>query len=180
MNKCIFPIGFIILLFTFINMDHACATSILKVSFEDVVLNSELVFEGKVISKEPRLSPTTGNPFTYFTFEIIDVIEGTCQDSTIELGFMGGPKGGYVMAISDMHMPELDEKGIYFVESLSREQVHPLYGWHQGHYLVLPDSPGSKEKVVPVLDDTQIINTLVIDEFKQLIRDIRSKTNDDD
>ena len=66
---------------------------------------AELIFEGRVVSRESRLSSMTGNPFTtYFTFEIIDVIKGSYSNSTIELGFVGGPKGTYVMVISDMCM----------------------------------------------------------------------------
>ena len=39
-------------------------------------------------------------------------------------------------------MPEIGERGIYFVESLQRRQVHPLYGWSQGHFLVMADERG--------------------------------------
>ncbi len=41
-----------------------------------------------------------------------------------------------------MQMPEVGEQGIYFVESLQRRQVHPLYGWAQGHFLVVADERG--------------------------------------
>jgi hypothetical protein len=39
-------------------------------------------------------------------------------------------------------MPERGEKGIYFVESLQRRQAHPLYGWSQGHFVVVEDERG--------------------------------------
>jgi hypothetical protein len=60
-----------------------------------------------------------------------------------------------------MQIPELGEQGIYFVESLARDQVHPLYGWTQGH-LRLSRSKGGALNVltaqgVPVIgiDHTQ-------------------------
>ena len=48
------------------------------------------------------------------------------------------------MAVSDMRLPQQGEHGIYFVESLERPQVNPLYGWSQGHFIVKPDATGSE------------------------------------
>jgi hypothetical protein len=176
MKRNIFSILFLALSFTFLNTDQIKGTTILELSFNGVCQGSELIFEGRVVSKETHLSPATGNPFTYFTFEIIDVIKGSYTGSTIELGFMGGQKGDYVMSVSGMRMPELNEKGIYFVESVSKEQVHPLCGWHQGHYLVLSDPSNGKEKVVPVQQDP-LANTVsqTVNEFKQAVREIIEK-----
>jgi hypothetical protein len=41
-----------------------------------------------------------------------------------------------------MDYPTLGEHGIYFVESLNRRQVHPLYGWAQGHFIAHADESG--------------------------------------
>ena len=46
------------------------------------------------------------------------------------------------MGVSDMKVPQVGERGIYFVESLERSQVHPLYGWSQGHFIVKTDETG--------------------------------------
>ena len=40
-------------------------------------------------------------------------------------------------------MPESGESGIYFVESLTRVQVHPLVGWEQGHFLLASQAGGT-------------------------------------
>ena len=48
------------------------------------------------------------------------------------------------MHISDMLLPERGEHGIYFIESLEKMQVHPLYGWSQGHFIVGYDAAGSE------------------------------------
>ncbi len=176
MRRNIFPVLFFALSFALLNAGQVKASTVLKVSFDQVCHGAELIFEGRVVSKESRLSSTTGNPFTYFTFEIIDVIEGSYSNSTIELGFMGGPKGEYVMTVSDMRMPEIGERGIYFVENLSVQQVHPLCGWHQGHYLVLSDPSSGKEKVVPVQEDPSAMTVApTVNEFKQAVRDMMEK-----
>ena len=39
-------------------------------------------------------------------------------------------------------MPELHATGIFFVESLTCQQVHPLYGWSQGHINIASDKRG--------------------------------------
>ncbi len=173
MKSYVFSFLFFALSFALLNAGQVKASTVLKVSFEEVCNGAELIFEGRVVSKESRLSPASGNPFTYFTFEIIDVIEGSYSNSTIELGFMGGPKGEYVMTVSDMRMPEVDEEGIYFVENLSVQQVHPLCGWHQGHYLVLPDPSGGEERVVPVQKDPSAMTVApAVNEFKQAVREV--------
>lgn len=151
----------------------AKASTLLKVDLSQVSNGSELIFEGRVISKETRLSPVNGKPFTYFTFEIIDVIKGAYKGNTIELGFMGGPKGDLVLTVSDLHMPKLFEKGIYFVESTSRQQVSPLFGWHQGHYLVVADPQTGGEVVIPSLSDSTAITVAPpVSQFKQNVREM--------
>ena len=173
MRRNIFHVLFFALSFALLNAGQVKASTVLKISFEETCEGAELIFEGRVVSKESRLSSTTGNPFTYFTFEIIDIIKGSYPDNTIELGFMGGPKGDYVMAVSDMRMPEIGERGIYFVENLSVQQVHPLCGWHQGHYLVLSDPAGDGERVVPVQKDPSAMTVApTVSEFKQAVRDM--------
>ena len=128
---------------------QSVASTVLKVDFNNVVNAAELVFQGQVISKEVRSLPN-GQPMTFITFSIDDLIKGSYTSTTIELGFLGGETGGRTMIISDLTMPEAGEEGIYFVENTTRRQVNPLYGWHQGHYLVKTDSSGNKtvEKLI--------------------------------
>ncbi len=58
---------------------------------------------------------------------------------------------GVALRVSYLHIPELGEQGIYFVESLSRPLVNPLVGWHQGHYLVDREQ-GTSRSMVRTLD----------------------------
>lgn len=39
-----------------------------------------------------------------------------------------------------MVYPKLGERGIYFVESLSQQNINPLMGWSQGHFLIESDA----------------------------------------
>jgi len=153
----------------------ASASTILKVSFEEVAVKSELIFEGRVIAKQTRPSPNNGRPFTYFTFEILEVLKGTAPGKTIELGFAGGTMNNVTMSISDLHMPSENETGIYFVENTSKELFHPLYGWSQGHYLVKPSATSSSKVINADSNakaDTALTSAPSVSEFKQKVRNI--------
>ena len=56
---------------------------------------------------------------------------------------MGGTIGPLTLSISNMQIPKKGERGIYFVESIANRQVHPLYGWNQGRFLILNDRDGT-------------------------------------
>ncbi len=126
----------------------AQASTVKEVDFSAAVNGSELIFEGVVTSKRSSISPTTGQPFTYFTFQIQDVIKGNYSDQTITLGYLGGPKDNRFLVVTGMKMPEVGESGIYFVESLSQQLVHPLYGWQQWHLLKYDEDGVAKVKRV--------------------------------
>jgi len=173
MKRNVFLILFLSLSLTLVNVGQGQASEVLPLSFQQVTASAELIFEGRVLSRTSRLSPSSGNPFTYFTFQILDILKGSYPGRSIELGFMGGPKGGYVMRVTDMRMPKIGEKGIYFVERLDVQQVHPLCGWHQGHYLVISSPYNSQERVVPVRTDPSALTVApTLNEFKQSVRNI--------
>jgi hypothetical protein len=123
----------------FISYSHAASVS--QVSMDEMLMESQFVFEGKVLSLESEEN-SPKRIHTYVTFEIQDIIKGEYLSDTITLSFLGGTVGDVTMAVSDMKVPQVGERGIYFVESLERSQVHPLYGWSQGHFLVQPDDTG--------------------------------------
>jgi len=129
-----------ILVIVFASATHG--TSVRAVSMAEMLQQSELVFEGRVVDLRADRDPGTGVIRTYVIFEILDVLKGEYSNDAIMLSFLGGTVGGATMAVGDMQIPEIDEKGIYFVESLQRRQVHPFYGWSQGHFLVVADEQG--------------------------------------
>ncbi len=64
------------------------------------------------------------------------MLKGTRNRPEIMLRFLGGTVGEVSLDDSESTLPELGERGIYFVESLERFQVNPLYGMDQGHFLI--------------------------------------------
>lgn len=118
----------------------ASATTILGMDIDRVVADAEFVFEGAVINSETRQDSNSGIISTYVTFQINDVIKGDYSGDSVELKFMGGVFNGQIVEVSGMRIPEMDEQGIYFVESMSRDLINPLIGWSQGHFIIHDDN----------------------------------------
>jgi len=118
------------------------ATSVREVSMNELLQQSQLVFEGTVTAIEARQN-SQNRIHTYVTFEITDIIKGEYPSNIITLRFLGGTVDDVTMVVSDMRLPQEGEHGIYFVESLERFQVNPLYGWSQGHFILERDGTGS-------------------------------------
>ena len=124
----------------------AGASSVQQLSVTELINGSDLIFEGHVVELR-TVGDGTSQIFTRVTFEVQDLIKGQSPGSRIELDFLGGTIGGLTLTISDMRLPKLGETGIYFVESPKRRQVHPLYGWDQGHFVLVRDKNDRTERV---------------------------------
>lgn len=116
----------------------AQATTILSVDFQEVVAKSQLVFQGEALRQEVRTAQ--GQQMTFVTFRVDEVVKGAHSGETLELGFLGGGNS----AVAGLTIPPVGEYGIYFVESTTGLYVNPLYGWHQGHYIVETDAQGRR------------------------------------
>ena len=116
----------------------ATATSLRAVSIGDLLGAAELVFEGRVLSRESGRR-ARGSIRTCARFEVLDVLKGPPVASPLELCFSGGAVDGRMHGVHGMIHPKRGERGVYFVESLSQPMVNPLYGWQQGHFVVSKD-----------------------------------------
>jgi hypothetical protein len=128
------------------------AATVLNVELDDMLNNSEFVFEGRAINIETIRGANINLTKTEVEFEILDIIKGSYPDKTIKIRFAGGTVDGVTLHISGMHYPELGEKGVYFIETLSRDLVHPFYGWSQGHFLITKQNTVTTRGSVPVVD----------------------------
>lgn len=126
---------------------QAMGSAVQQMSLSEVAGASELVFEGRVVGADVRPGPDGRRIYTYVTFQILDPIKGEASGETVQLRFLGGTLGDLSLEVTDMHVPQVGDHGIYFVESLQRPQANPLYGWDQGQYIVRPDPTDGQEKV---------------------------------
>lgn len=157
----------ILMTMTLAPISYGNAASVREVAMTEMLQMCQLVFEGKVVSIEAK-EDDRKRIHTFVTFEIQEIIKGEHSNKTITLSFLGGTVGDVTMMVGDMKFPEVGEHGIYFVESLKRTQVNPLYGWSQGHFLVETDETGtervlsrSRHPVTEVRSNTEITVTQV-------------------
>jgi hypothetical protein len=120
----------------------ALATTVLQLSFSEVVDHAELIFEGHV-SKVETIQTGPRSIHTRVTFDVINVIKGSYLEPEISLQFLGGEVDGRRLVVQGMQVPETGETGIFFVESLQEALIHPLVGWSQGHFLLEADQRGA-------------------------------------
>lgn len=125
----------------------AHSSSVNEVGLGEMASASELVFEGRVQSVDSRWSQDGSAIRTFVTFKVLDVIKGSAGD-TVTLSFLGGSVGHLRLSVTDLNLPVPGEKGVYFVESTERDQANPLYGWSQGHFLLVRDPSGKGERVL--------------------------------
>ena len=114
----------------------AGASTLLRVSVDELTQRAEFVFEGEVVSVQAQRSGARGMISTFVTFNVIDTIKGSASVESIELKFLGGNLEGERLEVNGSRIPELGERGVYFVESLTQDLSNPLLGWSQGQYLI--------------------------------------------
>ena len=112
------------------------ASSIRQVTVEQLARSSELIFRGEVVRTEARWDNLHSAIHTYVTFRIDERVSGDYFGAQIVLRFLGGAVGYARFQVSGSTLPEIGERGIYFVERLGTFQVNPLCGADQGHFLV--------------------------------------------
>ncbi len=112
--------------------------AVLQVGFEGMVRKAKLIFEGEVIDRRVVVDPQNRLPFTEVTFAVHDLLKGDPKltGRTVTLRFLGGRIGGITLSIPGMDYPEVGERGIYFVRDPEVAYPNPLFGWHQGHFLI--------------------------------------------
>lgn len=145
----------ICLLLTFTVSPFLQASTVAQMDFAEVVSGAELIFQGRVLTAEARQQP--GEMIkTWVRFAIIDVVKGNYLGDEIELSFLGGSLGDRQLEVTDMIIPQVGETGFYFVESLLNQQVNPLLGWDQGHFLIVEETNG--ESVVTTVHHEPLLS----------------------
>lgn len=145
----------------------ALATTILSMEIDAVANEAEFIFEGKVLSHQTQLESGSGIINTYVTFSVVDVVKGDYDSDLLELKFTGGQHQGQIVQVSGLRIPEVDEEGIYFVESLSRDLINPLLGWSQGHFVIAEEAG---ERRVNTADEKPVTDVQAMSDVPDAIK----------
>jgi hypothetical protein len=125
----------------------ARATTVIPPTFDQLVTNAEMIFEGTVtlMRSEWTGEGSDRHIVTYVTFKIHDPIKGAPGD-TCTIRMFGGTVDGHTIEVTDAPRFKIGDRDILFVEH-NGTQFIPLVGIMHGRFHVQLDSNGANEKI---------------------------------
>ena len=125
----------------------ARATTVIPPTFDELVANAEMIFEGTVmtIRSEWTGQGSDRHIVTYVTFKIEDSIKGSLGD-TYTIRMFGGTVDGQTIEVTDAPRFKTGDRDILFVEH-NGTQFIPLVGIMHGRFHVQADANGANEKI---------------------------------
>lgn len=129
----------------------ALATTLEKLTFEEIVDDSALIIQAKVIEVSSAVNESL--PSTRVVFKVEEVLKGDDPGEFVELYFLGGDEQANSMHVAGQDIPETGERGFYFIENPDERSVNPLTGWSQGHFRILSDLKGRETLETDIRQD---------------------------
>ncbi len=125
----------------------AFATVVEKKSFNDLVLEAQMIAIGRVATVESHPTLDHKYAYTYVTVGNLEVLKGSYREPSITLRMDGGALGdGRTLIIDGMPRFRSGEKVVLFVKG-NGQYVCPFVGWWQGLLRVDAESRSGREVV---------------------------------
>src|SRR5436190_2865287 len=137
----------VFLLLISLALPAARATTVIPPTFDELVTQSEMIFEGTVTGTRSEWTGEGANRHivTYVTFKIDDAIKGAVgAEYTIRM--FGGSVGDQTVEVTDAPKFKMGDRDILFVEH-NGSQFIPLVGIMHGRFHVQTDPNGANEKI---------------------------------
>jgi len=121
------------------------ATSVVAPTFEQMVQQAELIFQGSVTDVRSIWEGEGAQRHidTYVTFQIEDSVKGNAS-SSYTIRMLGGTVGDETMEVTDTPKFKVGDREILFVEH-NNEQFVPLVGINHGHFRVQRDEQTGRD-----------------------------------
>src|ERR1700730_8050364 len=135
------------LIFLGLAFARCSATTVMTPTFEQLVKQAELIFQGTVTDARSVWEGEGGQRHieTYVTFHVEDSVKGQPGPSyTIRM--LGGTVGDETMEVTDTPKFEIGDREILFVEH-NNEQFVPLVGINHGRFHVQHDDQTGRDVV---------------------------------
>jgi hypothetical protein len=122
----------------------ARATSVIPPTFDQLVADAEVIFQGSVTEVKSQWAGEGGQRHivSYVTFKVEDALKGN-PGETYTIRMLGGTVDGESMGVSDAPTFNVGDKQILFVEN-NGSQFIPLVGIMYGQFRVQPDESGKE------------------------------------
>lgn len=137
------------------------ATTVIPPTFEQLVQQAELIFQGTVTDVK-SVSEGEGaqrHISTYVTFQVEDIVKGN-PGKSYTIRMLGGTVGDLTMEITDTPKFHQGDREVLFVEH-NYDQFVPLVGINHGHFRVQRDDASGRDILLngegePVRDLTKL------------------------
>lgn len=155
--------SFAVVVITLCAVSNGCyALSVKSKTFDQLVLESDEVIQGRVVSIESRFGEgnLSHHIFTYIEFSDLMVIDETNDQvgGSYQLRIVGGRVGPVIQAFPGLPSFDVGQSYVLFVRGNGRE-LFPLVGVYQGVYKVISDDQGG-EVIREVGDHKQILRSV--------------------
>jgi hypothetical protein len=142
-------------------LSRGVATTVIPPTFEQLVQQAELIFEGTVTDVQSIWEGEGAQRHidTYVTFQVADSVKGDAS-SSYTIRMLGGTVGDETMMVTDTPKFSVGDREILFVEH-NFDQFVPLVGISHGRFHVQSDKETGRDIVVnsegePVRDVTKL------------------------
>jgi hypothetical protein len=131
------------------------ATTVVAPSFEELVAQADVVFEGEVIDTRARISPERdGSPIvTDVYFRVGKVLKGA-SSAAVVLQFLGGEVGDLGFRVDGVPTFVKGDRDVIFADTSTR-LVSPIVGMMHGRVRITADGAGRQE-IVRLFDGTPL------------------------
>ncbi len=131
---------FLLVICTLMTIARVHATTVIPPTFDELVAQAELIFEGTVTNVQSQWVGEGGQRHivSYVTVQVDDSIKGN-PGKSYTMRMLGGTIGDQTMEVSDSPKFKAGDRDILFVEH-NGTQFIPLVGIMHGRFRVEPDS----------------------------------------
>ncbi len=133
---------------TFLAVCGTQATTVIPPTFDELVSQAELIFQGTVSDVQSQWAGEGGQRHivSYVTVQVEDAIKGD-PGASYTLRMLGGTVGDETMEVSDSPKFKIGDREILFVENNGKQFI-PLVGIMHGRFHVQRDGPAGAEIVL--------------------------------
>ena len=121
------------------------ATTLVPMDVAELSDQAELVFTGTAVQTRVVRSKA-GDPYTFVTFAVHDVLKGWTMERQIALRFTGGETENGIVSLEGMPQFEQGETYLLFVHG-NGSLLCPVLGWWQGQFRFAME-PGSGKRIL--------------------------------
>jgi hypothetical protein len=135
----------------------AVATTVSKLSLEELVRKSGRIILGRCLSTESRWNQRNTLIYTYSKFAVTENFKGQAG-GFVNVVTVGGTVDGITQAVSGMPQFEQDEEVVLFLEASKNDLWQPV-GLSQGKFRIVKDSRTGDTEAILSLSGLQLYGT---------------------